>query len=188
MLFLTTSYVPDQSTLGQRLCSLSHTITLRNTGRFMAHLFAHTVNVDDANGRTGKVKGLTCSGTSPCRNRRKLSRPTAVLKQARVWLDSQMPRGRFGVGPARQRRYRPQRQPVGRPGSTPGKLWPTCNNLLVRGWMVCMKVCLVWPSWAAVQRACRGCSMPTQSSKEKASNPWCICASRYFINSILTAS
>ncbi|MBK9443634.1 MAG: ApaG domain [Comamonadaceae bacterium] len=44
---------------------MSHTITLRNTGRFMAHLIAHTVNVDDANGCTGKVKGLAFSGHQP---------------------------------------------------------------------------------------------------------------------------
>ena len=38
---------------------------MRNTGRFAAHLIAHTVNVDDANGCTGKVKGLAFSGHQP---------------------------------------------------------------------------------------------------------------------------
>ncbi|MBK9443628.1 MAG: ApaG domain [Comamonadaceae bacterium] len=38
---------------------------MRNTGRFAAHLIAHTVNVNDANGHTSKAKGLGVFGQQP---------------------------------------------------------------------------------------------------------------------------
>ena len=58
-------YLPDQSSPAQSLFVFAYTITISNTGEVAAQLISRTWNVNDANGRTEKVKGLGVVGHQP---------------------------------------------------------------------------------------------------------------------------
>jgi len=58
-------YLAEQSSPAQGLYFFSYTITIRNTGAVAAQLISRTWNVNDANGRTEKVKGLGVVGRQP---------------------------------------------------------------------------------------------------------------------------
>ncbi len=58
-------YLAEQSSPAQGLYFFSYTITIRNTGSVAAQLISRTWNVNDANGRTEKVKGLGVVGRQP---------------------------------------------------------------------------------------------------------------------------
>jgi len=58
-------YLPDQSIPSQQQFCFAYTVTVRNTGQVAAQLISRTWNVNDANGRTEKVKGLGVIGQQP---------------------------------------------------------------------------------------------------------------------------
>ena len=58
-------YLPDQSDPEQDIYSFAYTITITNTGDIPAQVISRTWNVNDANGRTEKVKGLGVVGQQP---------------------------------------------------------------------------------------------------------------------------
>ena len=58
-------YLADQSNPAQNLYFFAYTITIRNTGRVAAQVISRTWNVNDAQGRHEKVKGLGVVGHQP---------------------------------------------------------------------------------------------------------------------------
>ncbi len=58
-------YLPEQSAPQQGLYVFAYTITIRNTGTVAAQLISRSWNVNDANGRTEKVRGLGVVGRQP---------------------------------------------------------------------------------------------------------------------------
>ena len=58
-------HLPEQSVPAQSVYYFAYTITIRNTGKVAAQLISRTWNVNDANGRTEKVKGLGVVGRQP---------------------------------------------------------------------------------------------------------------------------
>jgi ApaG protein len=58
-------YLADQSNPDQGLYFFAYTITIRNTGQVAAQVISRTWNVNDAHGRTEKVKGLGVVGQQP---------------------------------------------------------------------------------------------------------------------------
>ena len=58
-------YLADQSDPAQNLYFFAYTITIRNTGLVAAQVISRTWNVNDAQGRHEKVKGLGVVGHQP---------------------------------------------------------------------------------------------------------------------------
>jgi ApaG protein len=58
-------YLMAQSAPEQGLFVFAYTITVTNTGTVAAQLISRTWNVNDANGRTEKIKGLGVVGQQP---------------------------------------------------------------------------------------------------------------------------
>lgn len=58
-------HLPEQSAPGQGLYVFAYTITITNTGEVPAQLIARSWNVNDAHGRTEKVRGLGVVGQQP---------------------------------------------------------------------------------------------------------------------------
>jgi len=58
-------YLAAQSNPMQEVYYFAYTITIRNTGSVAAQLIARSWNVNDANGRTQKIKGLGVVGHQP---------------------------------------------------------------------------------------------------------------------------
>jgi len=58
-------YLPEQSDPEQGLYAFAYTITVRNIGTVAAQLISRTWNVNDADGRHEKVKGLGVVGRQP---------------------------------------------------------------------------------------------------------------------------
>ena len=62
---VTPQYLPEQSDPDEDLYVFAYTVTITNTGEVAAQVIARTWNVNDANGRTEKVKGLGVVGQQP---------------------------------------------------------------------------------------------------------------------------
>ena len=62
---VTPQYLPEQSDPEEDLYVFAYTVTITNTGEVAAQVIARTWNVNDANGRTEKVKGLGVVGQQP---------------------------------------------------------------------------------------------------------------------------
>jgi ApaG protein len=58
-------FLPEQSAPEQGLYVFAYTITITNTGEVAAQLISRTWNVNDAEGRTEKVRGLGVIGHQP---------------------------------------------------------------------------------------------------------------------------
>lgn len=58
-------YLPEQSAPAQGRYAFAYTVTIRNTGSVAAQLISRYWNVNDANGRTERVKGLGVIGQQP---------------------------------------------------------------------------------------------------------------------------
>lgn len=58
-------YLPDQSAPLDDLYVFAYTITITNVGEATAQLISRTWNINDAEGRTEKVKGLGVVGMQP---------------------------------------------------------------------------------------------------------------------------
>jgi ApaG protein len=58
-------FLPEQSAPEQELYVFAYTITITNTGEVAAQLISRTWNVNDATGRTEKVRGLGVIGHQP---------------------------------------------------------------------------------------------------------------------------
>ena len=58
-------YLAQQSAPQEGLFVFAYTITITNTGEVAAQLIARTWNVNDANGRTERVRGLGVVGQQP---------------------------------------------------------------------------------------------------------------------------
>ena len=58
-------YLPEQSNPDEDLYVFAYTITVTNTGDVTAQLISRSWNVNDANGRTEKVRGLGVVGQQP---------------------------------------------------------------------------------------------------------------------------
>ena len=58
-------YLPDQSAPEQGLYAFAYTVTVVNTGEVAAQLISRTWNINDADGRTEKVRGLGVIGQQP---------------------------------------------------------------------------------------------------------------------------
>lgn len=65
---VTPQYLPEQSDPDEDLYVFAYTVTITNTGEVAAQVIARTWNVNDANGRTEKVKGLGVVGQQPLLN------------------------------------------------------------------------------------------------------------------------
>lgn len=65
---VTPQYLPEQSDPEESLYVFAYTVTITNTGEVAAQVIARTWNVNDANGRTEKVKGLGVVGQQPLLN------------------------------------------------------------------------------------------------------------------------
>ncbi len=62
---VTPQYLPEQSDPDEDLYVFAYTVTITNTGEVAAQVIARTWNVNDAHGRTEKVKGLGVVGQQP---------------------------------------------------------------------------------------------------------------------------
>ena len=62
---VTPQYLPEQSDPDEDLYVFAYTVTITNTGEVAAQVIARTWNINDANGRTEKVKGLGVVGQQP---------------------------------------------------------------------------------------------------------------------------
>jgi len=62
---VTPQYLPEQSDPDEGLYVFAYTVTITNTGEVAAQVIARTWNVNDAHGRTEKVKGLGVVGQQP---------------------------------------------------------------------------------------------------------------------------
>lgn len=58
-------YLPEQSAPAQGRFAFAYTVTIRNTGSVAAQLIARSWHVNDAEGRTERVKGLGVIGQQP---------------------------------------------------------------------------------------------------------------------------
>ena len=58
-------YLPEQSAPEQGHYVFAYTITISNTGKVAAQLISRSWNVNDASGRTEKVRGLGVVGQQP---------------------------------------------------------------------------------------------------------------------------
>jgi ApaG protein len=58
-------YLPEQSAPDQGLYTFAYRVTIRNTGEVTAQLISRTWNVNDANGRTERIRGLGVVGHQP---------------------------------------------------------------------------------------------------------------------------
>ena len=58
-------YLPDQSAPADDMYVFAYTITITNTGDVAAQLISRTWNVNDAEGRTEKIRGLGVVGHQP---------------------------------------------------------------------------------------------------------------------------
>ena len=58
-------FLPEHSAVDEGLYVFAYTITITNTGDIPAQVISRTWNVNDANGRTEKVKGLGVVGQQP---------------------------------------------------------------------------------------------------------------------------
>ena len=65
---VTPQYLPEQSDPEESLYVFAYTVTITNTGEVAAQVIARSWNVNDANGRTEKVKGLGVVGQQPLLN------------------------------------------------------------------------------------------------------------------------
>jgi len=58
-------YLPEQSDPDEGLYVFAYTVTITNTGEVTAQVISRAWNINDANGRTEKVKGLGVVGQQP---------------------------------------------------------------------------------------------------------------------------
>lgn len=58
-------YLPEQSAPEQGLYAFAYTVTISNTGDVAAQLISRSWNINDASGRTEKVRGLGVIGQQP---------------------------------------------------------------------------------------------------------------------------
>ena len=58
-------YLADQSAPDEGMYAFAYRVTIRNTGKVTAQLISRIWNVNDANGRTERVKGLGVVGHQP---------------------------------------------------------------------------------------------------------------------------
>ncbi len=58
-------YLPEESDGPSRLHVFAYTVTITNTGDVSAQVISRTWNVNDADGRTEKIKGLGVVGHQP---------------------------------------------------------------------------------------------------------------------------
>ena len=65
---VTPQYLPEQSDPEEDLYVFAYTVTITNTGEVAAQVIARTWNINDASGRTEKVKGLGVVGQQPLLN------------------------------------------------------------------------------------------------------------------------
>ena len=62
---VTPQYLPEQSDPDEGLYVFAYTVTITNTGEVAAQVISRSWNINDANGRTEKVKGLGVVGQQP---------------------------------------------------------------------------------------------------------------------------
>lgn len=62
---VTPQYLPEQSDPDEDLYVFAYTVTITNTGEVTAQVISRAWNINDANGRTEKVKGLGVVGQQP---------------------------------------------------------------------------------------------------------------------------
>jgi len=62
---VTPQYLPEQSDPDEDLYVFAYTVTITNTGEVAAQVISRSWNINDANGRTEKVKGLGVVGQQP---------------------------------------------------------------------------------------------------------------------------
>lgn len=62
---VTPQYLPEQSEPDEGHFVFAYTVTITNTGEVTAQVIARSWNINDANGRTEKVKGLGVVGQQP---------------------------------------------------------------------------------------------------------------------------
>lgn len=62
---VTPQYLPEQSDPDEDLYVFAYTVTITNTGDVTAQVISRAWNINDANGRTEKVKGLGVVGQQP---------------------------------------------------------------------------------------------------------------------------
>jgi ApaG protein len=62
---VTPQYLPEQSDPDEGLYVFAYTVTITNTGEVPAQVISRSWNINDANGRTEKVKGLGVVGQQP---------------------------------------------------------------------------------------------------------------------------
>jgi ApaG protein len=62
---VTPQYLPEQSDPDEDLYVFAYTVTITNTGEVAAQVISRAWNINDANGRTEKVKGLGVVGQQP---------------------------------------------------------------------------------------------------------------------------
>lgn len=58
-------YLADQSAPDEGMYAFAYRVTIRNTGKVAAQLISRTWNVNDANGRTERIRGLGVVGHQP---------------------------------------------------------------------------------------------------------------------------
>jgi ApaG protein len=58
-------FLPEQSTPDREVYTFAYTVTITNVGEIAAQLISRTWNVNDADGRTEKVRGLGVVGHQP---------------------------------------------------------------------------------------------------------------------------
>ncbi len=58
-------YLADQSAPDEGMYAFAYRVTIRNTGKVTAQLISRTWNVNDANGRTERIRGLGVVGHQP---------------------------------------------------------------------------------------------------------------------------
>ena len=58
-------YLAEQSAPDEGMYAFAYRVSIRNTGKVAAQLISRTWNVNDANGRTERIKGLGVVGHQP---------------------------------------------------------------------------------------------------------------------------